>query len=96
MQYFHRTSLSPDEVMAEADRFFEQHLPSVTTEARVRKFKGAIGEISMKVEAEGGHYTLITIRTDRVGESEADKLSKRFLSVVHSRVRPDYELRGAY
>lgn len=96
MQYFHRTSLSPDEVMDEAGKFFGPHLSIASTEARARKFQGPLGEVTVKVEAEGGHYTLITIKTDRVGESEADKLSKRFLSVVHSRVNPDYQLRGAY
>jgi hypothetical protein len=45
---------------------------------------------------EGGHYTLITIDTDQVAESEADKLAKRFLAVVHTRAEPDHELRGAY
>ena len=82
--------------MEEADRFFGMHLSITSTEARVRKFHGPVGEITVKAEAEGGHYTLVTIKTDRVGESEADKLSKRFLSVVHQRIKSDYELRGAY
>ena len=50
----------------------------------------------VSVAMEGGHYTLITIETDQVAESEADKLAKRFLSVVHTRAEPDHELRGAY
>ena len=31
------------------------------------------------MQAEGGHYTLVTVETNQVGESEADKLAKRFL-----------------
>ena len=96
MQYFHRTSLSPDAVVEEADRFFGAKLSVVLAEARLRKYQGSIGEIAVKIEAEGGHYTLITLKTDQVGESEADKLSKRFLGVVHKRVEPEHELRGAY
>jgi hypothetical protein len=96
MQYFHRTSLSPDAVLEEADRFFGTHFAIAETKDRVRKFHAAIGETTVKVEAEGGHYTLVTVKTDQVGESEADKLAKRFLAVVHRRVKPDHHLRGAY
>ena len=96
MQYFHRTSLAPDAVVEEADRFFGAKLSVVLAESRVRKYQSSIGELTVKVEAEGGHYTLITLRTNQVGESEVDKLSKRFLGVIHKRVEPDHELRGAY
>ena len=96
MQYFHRTSLAPDVVVEEADRFFGDKLSVVVAAARLRNYQGSIGEIVVKIEAEGGHYTLITIKTDRVGESEADKLAKRFLAVVHKRAEPDHKLRGAY
>ena len=96
MRYFHRTSLSPDAVLEEADRFFGAHFAIAATEERVRTFHAAIGEITIKVEAEGGHYTMIIVKTDQVGESEADKIAKRFLGVVHKRVKPDHQLRGAY
>jgi hypothetical protein len=96
MQYFHRTSLSPDAVVEEADRFFGAQLSIELAEVRLRKYQGSIGEIAVKIEAEGGHYTLVTIKTDQVGESEADKLSKRFLGVVHQRAEPEHEIRGAY
>jgi hypothetical protein len=55
-----------------------------------------MGRITIQVTAEGGHYTLITAETDQVGESEADKLAKRFLGVVHKRMEPEHALRGAY
>ena len=50
----------------------------------------------MSVQAEGGHYTLVTIETDQPGESELDKLAKRFLTVVHTMAAPAHEPRGAY
>ena len=46
--------------------------------------------------AEGGHYTLVTVETDQVGESEADRLVKRFLALVHQKVEPSHVVRGAY
>jgi len=34
--------------------------------------------------------------TDQVGESELDKLAKRFLAEVHKLVEPAHVMRGAY
>jgi hypothetical protein len=48
------------------------------------------------VQAEGGHYTLVTVDTNQVGESEADKLAKRFLTLVHTRAEPSHRPIGAY
>jgi hypothetical protein len=96
MRYFHRTSVPPEEVLAEADRFFTASLAVAETGLRTRTFSGAVGRMALTVGPEGGHYTRITIETDQVGESEADKLAKRFLAVVHQRAEPQYELRGAY
>jgi hypothetical protein len=50
----------------------------------------------VSVRAEGGHYTFIDVLTDQVGESEIDKLAKRFLAELHRKVEPAHELRGAY
>jgi hypothetical protein len=96
MRYFHRTTLSPDDVIAEADRYFGERLQAGESRNRMREFSGSIGTITVKVEAEGGHYTLVTLRTDQVGESEADKVGKRFLTILHSRVEPGRSARGAY
>jgi hypothetical protein len=52
--------------------------------------------VTITVRAEGGHYTLIEVMTDQVGESEMDKLAKRFLAEVHRLVEPTHEVRGAY
>ncbi len=97
MRYFHRTPVSLDDVLSQADTHFRglQSEGSVG-QGHSRSFAGAIGRISLTVRAEGGHYTLVTVETDQVGESEADKLAKRFLAVVHRRAEPGYEVRGAY
>ena len=95
MRYFHRTTVSPDSVLSEAERFFGAFTGS-WTDPRGLKFVGSIGEIKVNVAMEGGHYTRITVDTDQVAESEADKMAKRFLAVVHKRAEPDHELRGAY
>lgn len=96
MRYFHRTSVTIEEVLAEADRFFGSQLEQVEAAERARTYAGTIGKITVSVEAEGGHYTLVTVTTDQVGESEADKLAKRFLAMVHKQVHPEHEVRGAY
>ncbi len=96
MRYFHRTALAPDSVLEEADQFFGGRLRLEETGRRTRTYSGAIGRITIQVAAEGGHYTQVTVATDQVGESEADKLAKRFLAVVHRRVEPEHVLRGAY
>jgi hypothetical protein len=96
MRYFHRTPLSPDAVLKEADRFFGNRLNPSGSAARSRVYSGTIGRVTIQATAEGGHYTLVTAETDQVGESEADKLAKRFLGVVHKQVEPEHALRGAY
>jgi hypothetical protein len=96
VKYFHRTHLSPDEVLAEASRFFGAILAPAGEEPRRRHFAGTIGRISVIVQAEGGHYTLVTVDTNQVGESEADKLAKRFLTLVHTRAEPGHRPIGAY
>ena len=96
MRYFHRTSASPDTALAEADRFFGGHLASAETGVRSRTFTGALGSVKVRVQMEGGHYTRITVETDQMGESELDKLAKRFLGLVHTKAEPQHELRGAY
>jgi hypothetical protein len=96
MRYFHRTSISPDAVMAEADRFFAPTLAAAEAGGRRRVFSGTVGRVSVDVGMEGGHYTRVTVATDQVGESELDKLARRFLAVVHTRAEPAHELRGAY
>jgi hypothetical protein len=96
MKYFHRTHLSPEDVLAGATKFFGATLAPVEEAARRRQFAGSIGKIGVTVQAEGGHYTLVTVETNQVGESEADKLAKRFLTLVHTRAEPTHRPIGAY
>ena len=96
MRYFHRTQISPDAVLAEADRYFPSRAGVTESGDRHRVYAGTIGRISLHVEAEGGHYTLIEIETDQLGESEADKVAKRFLTTVHQHVHESHVARGSY
>jgi hypothetical protein len=96
MKYFHRTHATPDEMLVLASEFFGSRLTPVQEEARRRSFSGTIGRVSVTVQAEGGHYTLVTVETDQVGESEADKLAKRFLTVAHAATHPAHRSIGAY
>ena len=96
MKYFHRSQLSPDQVLARSAEFFGQRLAPAEEQPRRRVYAGAIGRIGVTVQAEGGHYTLITVETDQVGESEADKLGKRFLTLLHTLEHPSHRPIGAY
>lgn len=96
MKYFHRTHVPPDAVISRATEFFSRRVAPVEEGRRRRRFAGAIGQLTVSVEAEGGHYTLVTLETNQPGESELDKLAKRFLSVVHAMAEPSHVLRGAY
>ena len=96
MKYFHRTRVSPDQVIARAAEFFSPRVAPVEEGLRRRRFAGAIGQLTIAAEAEGGHYTLVTAETNQPGESELDKLARRFLAVVHTVAEPGHVLRGAY
>jgi hypothetical protein len=96
MKYFHRTHLASEKVLAAASQFFEAILAPVEEEPRRRQFAGTMGRIGVTVQAEGGHYTLVTVETNQVGESEADKMAKRFLTMVHTLAEPTHRPIGAY
>jgi len=96
MKYFHRTQLSPDAVMAQANAFFGARLAPTEEAPRLRRFSGTIGQIGVSAHTEAGHYTLISVETNQPGESEADKLAKRFLTLVHTVAEPSHAARGAY
>jgi len=96
MKYFHRTSLSPDAVIRRAAGYFSPALAPVEEGLRRRRFSGALGQLSVIVESEGGHYTRVTVETNQPGESELDRRAKRFLAVVHADAEPGHLLRGAY
>jgi hypothetical protein len=96
VKYFHRTPVAPDPVIRRAAEFFGGRLTPTQEGRRHRRFSGVLGELALTVQAEGGHYTLITVETNQPGESELDKLAKRFLAVVHTMAEPEHALRGAY
>ena len=96
MRYFHRTSASPEQVLEVAKGFFGARLVPAEEAARRWVYGGAIGKVTIAVKAEGGHYTFVDVTTDQMGESEIDRLAKRFLAEVHRLAEPAHEVRGAY
>ena len=96
MKYFHRTSVSPDAAIARAASYFSERMSPTEEGARRRRFSSGIGQVAVSVQAEGGHYTLITVETNQPGESELDKLAKRFLATIHTMADESHVLRGAY
>lgn len=96
MKYFHRTSVSPDQAIASAASYFGARMSPTEEGTRARRFSSAIGQVGVTVQAEGGHYTLVTVETNQPGESELDKFAKRFLSVVHTMADDRHVVRGAY
>jgi hypothetical protein len=96
VKYFHRTAVAPDRVIGAAAKHFGARMQPTEEGARRRGFTGTLGTAVVTVQAEGGHYTLVTVETNQPGESELDKLAKRFLGVVHQLAEPDHALRGAY
>ena len=96
MRYFHRTTLPPDQVLVAAKGFFGAQMVPAEEAPRRRVYTGTLGRVTISARAEGGHYTLVELATDQVGESELDRLAKRFLAEVHRKVDPTHEVRGAY
>jgi hypothetical protein len=96
MRYFHRTPLPPDEVVRQAETFFGSRTQPLEAEGRRRSYRHPSGTVSVEVRVEGGHYTHVSVTTDQVGESEVDKLAKRFLATVHTGADSGHQVRGAY
>ena len=96
MQYFHRTHLSPDDAIASAAEFFGQRLGPSQEAPRRRQFTSPLGRLTVPVRAEGGPDTLVTVATNQPGESELDKLGRRFLTLLHTRADPTHRPIGAY
>lgn len=96
MKYFHRTHISLDGALEQAAAYFGARLAPVDEGARSRRWAGPIGQIGVTAVADGGHYTLVTVETDQPGESEADRMAKRFLTLLHTADEPTHHPRGAY
>lgn len=96
MKYFHRTQVAPDTVIARATAFFGARMSPTEEAPRRRRFTGALGQVAISAQPEGGHWTLVLAETNQAAESEADRLAKRFLAVVHTLEEPSYVVRGSY
>lgn len=97
MRHFHRTSVAPDAVLAEADAFFPTiGLQPTTRGPRARAFAGPLGALTLTVRMEGGHYTFVEAHTDQTGESRLDRNVKRFFVRVHRQADPAHALDAAY
>ena len=91
MRHFHRTHLSPADVLAMAEAFFPKiGLEQSAKAGRTRSFQGALGTMSLSAKPEGGHYTFIEVVTDQVGESRLDKNVKKFFVEVHRKADPQH------
>jgi hypothetical protein len=96
MRYFHRTTLSPDQVIDAAKGFFGARMVPLEEAPRRRTYTGTLGKVTVIGRVEGGHYTLVEVSTDQSGEAELDRLAKRFLAEVHGRAEPTHHVRGGY
>jgi hypothetical protein len=97
MRLFHRTTLTPDEVISGADTFFcALALTRSSAEHRSRTYSGALGSMTLSVKMEGGHYTFIEVATDQIGESRLDKNVKKFFVSVHRQAEPSHRVEAGY
>ncbi len=96
MQYFYRAHTTPERVLALAQTYFVGHGFAGGSEGDGATYSDMRGHITLGIETEGGHYTRVTVATDDVGESELDKVAKRFLAELHAAEEPAHVVRGAY
>jgi hypothetical protein len=103
MKHFHRTSVNPDTVLAEADAFFPTiGLKLTHTTARSRTYQGVVGTpevpatLLLSVKMEGGHYTFVEANTDQMGESRLDRNVKKFFVQLHRQADARHELTSAF
>lgn len=96
MQYFYRSHSSPDAVLAFARTFFGARDFTAGGSGDDLTFTDQRGKVRVSVEIEGGHYARVTSATSDVGESELDKVAKRFLSELHGHEEPGHLVKGAY
>lgn len=97
MRHFHRTSLTPDQVLEAADRHFGAlGLTRGGADARSRSFSGALGTMQLGVKMDGGHYTVVEVHTDQVGESRLDKNVKKYFNLLHRTADPRHQIEAGY
>jgi len=103
MKHFHRTSVMPDVVMAEADAFFPTiGLKGTAAGARSRSYEGVVGtpeevvSLKLNVKMEGGHYTFVEAQTSAQGESRLDRNVKKFFVRLHRLADARHAIGAAY
>jgi len=97
MRHFYRSSLVPADVVAAADEFFaELGMSANANGARTRTFTGPLGNMTIAIRSEGGHYTFVDVETDQIGESRLDKNVKKFFVALHRRADPSHKLTAGY
>jgi hypothetical protein len=97
MRHFFRSSLTPAQVVAAADDFFAGlSMTKKDINNRTRSFSGELGELTLSVRPEGGHYTFVEADTDQMGESRLDRNVKRFFVQLHRMADPRHRLEAAY
>jgi len=97
MRHFFRCHTPPSDILVAADAFFPTiGLTPATAAARARTFAGTLGQLKLTVRAEGGHYTLIEVVTDQMGESRLDRNVKKFFVQVHRAEDPSHRLEASY
>jgi hypothetical protein len=97
MKYFYRAHVTPEAVLQQAERFFTTRgLGRTGGDTSAATWTDARGAVKLSVEIEGGHFTRATVTTSEVGESELDRLAKRFLAELHATEDGNHAVRGAY
>ena len=97
MRHYHRTSITPADVLVVADEYFVAlGLTATATAARSRTLVGPLGKLTVTARPEGGHYTFIEVHTDQIGESRLDKNVKKFFNAVHRRAEPSHAIKAGY
>jgi hypothetical protein len=97
MRHFHRTSLPPDVVLEQADRFFgDLGMAPGGADVRSRAFSGVLGQMALTVKMEGGHYTFVEVHTDQMGESRMDRNVKKYFNLLHRTADPRHQIRAGY
>jgi hypothetical protein len=99
MRHFYRSSLVPADVVAAADEFFTALGMAASNGAhgaRTRALVGPLGNMTLSVRSEGGHYTFVDVETDQIGESRLDKNVKKFFVALHRQSDPSHKLKAGY
>ncbi len=96
MQYFYRAHSSPDRVLEFSRAFFGGRGFNPSGTGDTQTFTGPHGAVKVAVEVEGGHYVRVTAATGDLGESEVDRVAKRFLAELHATEEAGHAVRGAY